>query len=254
MGSSEANIAQAREQAAGSARSAVKSEIEALVLARMEAAGGNLAQVARFRSFMGEALGVFGTVTDIIDMAVAGYDAMTTPTRMMQRVSAAHGFGYWIFQHLGIPSPLNPPNSFLVMHRERDRSDQSVGRRIDNPDYSTDGGLTAADWNSNWRRGVQDSFRNLGTRMHNMVRTGQIQRALQERLSRNAVHGQSYADVHGQSYEALSSQYRVLLLAPRFGSPAAAAGGFFLSSLRNAARMEKEANLRLYRQFPYNPR
>lgn len=241
----QAHIAQTRGHAASSARSAVQGEIETLVLERMEAAGGNLAELARFRSFVGEALGILGTVSDIVDMAVAGYEAMTTPTRMLCRVSAAHGFGYWVFQHLNISSPLNPPNSFLVMQRARDDSDRSIGRRIGNPNFSSDGGLTAADWNSNWRRGVRDSLRTVENTMANMIRTGRMQRALQEALPG--------ADAHGQSHEAMASQYRVVVLAQRFGSPAAAAGGFFLSSLEKASGMERLPNLRLYRQFPYNP-
>lgn len=247
MGSNQENIAQMREHVAGSARSAIESEIEALVLARMESAGGNLAQLARFRSFMGEALGIFGTVTDIIDMAVAGYEAMTTERRMLMRVSAAHGFGYWMFKHTNITSPLNPPNSFLLFHRESDASDQDVGRRIGNLDYSTDSGITAAKWNIAWRRGVLDCFGTLETRMRRMATTGQLQRALQSRLGSRAV-------IYGQLHQDSVNQYRFLFLAPKLGSPAAAAGGFFLSSLQNVSPVEREANLSLYRQFPYNPR
>lgn len=178
MGLPPSNIQQTREHAAGSVRSAIQGEIEALVLGRMESAGGRLAELARFRSFVGEVLGVYGTVTDIIDMAVAGYEAITIQRRMLMRVSAAHGFGYWIFKNPNIISPLNPPNSFLVLQRGLDQSDQSIGRRIGNSDFSTDGGLTANDWNSIWRMGVQETFRNLESGMRRMAQTGKLRRTL----------------------------------------------------------------------------
>ncbi len=226
--------------------SAIQGEIESVVLARMNSAGGNLAHLARFRSFFSEALGLYGTVTDIIDMAVAGYEAMTINSRMLMRVSAAHGFGYWIFQdRLRVTRPSNPPNSFLVMHRESDRRDQGIGSRTGNQDFSSDGGLTSADWNIIWQRGFRNSLQIMDNRARDMHRSGVMQRSLQNRMSR--------AQVFQQSYAAIASQYRSVILAPKFISPAAAAGGYFLSSLHNASGIERDMNLRLYRQFPYNP-
>lgn len=247
MGSGQTDGARVRAQAVSAGTSALQSEIESVVLARAADVGGNIAQVARYRAFMTEALGIYGTVSDIVDMAVAGYEAMTGPRRMLMRVSAAHQFGYWSHQHLNLHNPINPPNAFLVMHRERDAADQAIGETDDNTNFSSDGGLTSVDWNIAWRSGVQGCNRNLTAKMNNMVRSGSLQRALQDRLGPNA-------DIQRQSQAAMINQYCVLFMAPKFGSPAAAAGAFFLSSLQNATGLEKQMNLRLYRQFPYNPR
>ena len=228
------------------ARTKFFDEIRSVVLTRMTNSGGRIAEIARFRSFVGEALGVFGTVSDIIDMAIAGYEAMTVERRMLMRVSAAHGFGYWMFQHQNVHNPRNPPNEFLVMHRENDDSDTRIGEEIGNANFSTDGGLTSYDWNIIWQEGVRSSQSTLERQMRSMMRNGSLQRALQERLTTSA-------GIHSQSYEQMANQYRFLILAPQLGSPAVAAGGFFLASLRGVNDLEKEMNLRLYRRFPYNP-
>lgn len=237
---------QVQATASSAAQGAIQSEIESVILGRMEVAGGNLARLARFRSLMTEALGIIGHVNDIIDMAMAGFEAMTTPRRMLRRVAASHGFGYWAFQHTNISSPLNPPNSFLMMHRERDRRDRNIARAVNNPNFSSDGGLTSADWNIIWRRGVQSTITGMQNRMAQMATRGLLQPVLEQHLGPRV-------DIRRQSREAIVNQFRIVTMCPKLGSPSTAAGGFFLSSLKDATDLEKQMSLRLYRQFPYNP-
>ena len=192
-------------------------------------------------------MGVVSWVSDIIEMAQAGFHSMTAPRQKVMRVSAAHGFGYWVFQHTSIHNPINPPNSFLVMHRKRDQFDRGIAQRTNNPNFSTDGGLTSADWNIIWRQGVQGSTGGVQSQLMELARRGRLQPVLEELLG-------PHANVRGQSNEAIVNQYRVLVMCPKFGSPSAAAGSFFLSSLADVtSELERDMGLRLYRQFPYNP-
>lgn len=237
---------QVQAEARQAALAAISSEVESIVLDRMVTAGGNIAQFARFRSALGEVLGVIGTVEDIYEMALAGYQAMTIPRRMLIRVAAAHAFGYWTFQHTGIPNPLNPPNSFLVMHRQSDQSDRHIGEVTGNPHFSSDGGLTAADWNTIWRRGVQNTVSGMQTRMMRLALQGRLQTGLESRLGSNVA-------IRSQGDDATTNQYRVVMMCPSFGSPSAAAASFLHSSIKDAPALEREMNLRLYQRFPYNP-
>lgn len=247
MSETPTSSARVRAEASEAAQSAIRGEIESAILGRMTRAGGNIAQLARVRSFMSGVLGVVGTVNDIFDMGRAGFEAMTIQRRMLMRVSAAHGFGYWAFQNLNISNPLNPPNSFLVMQRELDRIDNRIANVTNNNSFSSDGGLTSADWNNIWRRGVLSSRNKMQNRLMQMaVPSSPLHRALEERLP-NAV-------IHGQRREAIVYQYRVVIMCPRLGSPSIAAGAYFLSSLKGVQDQERAMNLRLYQRFPYNPR
>ncbi|MFK7819254.1 MAG: hypothetical protein AB8G99_11080 [Planctomycetaceae bacterium] len=227
-------------------QSAVVSEIESAALGRMEAAGGRVAQLARFRSILGEALGIYGTVKDLIDMAMEGYNALTTQRRMVMRVSSAHGFGYWAFQHANISNPLNPPNSFLILHRKRDEEDRQIGESVGNPNFSSDGGLSSADWNMIWRRGVRNVTGRMQSQLLRMASRGHLQQVLADRFG-------PAANVHRQSHETIANQYKAVVISPRLGSPTAAAFTFFVASLDGAADLEKDMNMRLYQQFPYRP-
>ena len=103
--------------------------------------------MARIRAAYGELMGVIGWGQQIFDIAAVGYEAMTLGRRMTMRVSVAHGFGYWVFQdRLQIDQPSNPPDSFTVAHRESDRADREIGRRINDENFSRDRGLTSSDW------------------------------------------------------------------------------------------------------------
>lgn len=219
------------------------SEIEAIGLDRMQAAGGTLARLGRLRSLMSEALGIIGTVSDIIDMANAGYEAMTTPRRMIMRIAAAHGFGYWVFQESRVRNPRNPPNAFLIMHRDHDRADARIGQRIGNPDFSSDGGLTSYDWNIIWQTGVQQTIRQMDRKMQTLVRTGRAEQRLNEALPG--------AQIHAQHHGAIPAQYRAVIMSRKFGRAEAAAGAHFLASLKGINEIEQQANLSLYRRFPY---
>ena len=246
MGLSPHNIARARSNAAGQIENAIKDEIEGLIMGRIEMTGGRLAQMARFRSFVGTVMGNLSRVTDILDMAFAGFHGMTTQRRNTTRVAAAHAYGYWVFQDRGLTNPINPPNSFLIMHRQQDRADAQIGQRTGNSSFSSDDGHSAYDWNSFWRSGVQGCLSDLEDRMYYIFRSGELQSILQNRFGDNA-------QVHIQTYDQCINQYRTVFLAPGFGSPTLAAGAFLMASLKGEREMEIADALRLYQQFPYAP-
>ncbi len=230
-------------QSAQAIADALWAELEAVGLERMQQAGGVLAGLSRLRSLYGQAMGVYGTAKDLIEILDAMYEAMTTPRRMTMRVASAHAFAYWVFQERQVHNPMNPPNDFLVMHRNRDQEDAEIGQRTGNPDFSSDGGLTSYDWNIVWRQGVQQTLTKLDRRMAELHRTGEAERALREALPG--------AEVHGQDMGHIASQYRPVIMARRFGRPEAAAKSHFVLSLKSASEVEQRSNISLYARFPY---
>lgn len=236
-------VSTARHQAADALVSALQGEIESAGLEFAQRQGGVLAGLARVRGLYSSIMGIYGHGKNLYDMGVAGVEAMTTPRRMTMRVAAAHAFGYWVFQERGVHNPVNPPNPFLVMHRARDQNDTSVGVRIGREGYSTDGGLSSADWNIIWREGALGKLRVLNENMSRMIRSGAAVSELQNRLPSARFSGQSQAQI--------ASQYRAVVLAPRFRRPEVAAGGYFLASLAGVNETEQQSNVSLYRRFPY---
>lgn len=236
-------VSMARGDAADRLSDALQGEIESVGLDIAQRQGGMLGGLARVRGLYTSIMGVYGHGTDLWDMGVAGYEAMTTPRRMTMRLAAAHAFGYWIFQERGAHNPVNPPNPFLVMHREQDQSDAAIGARIGRENYSTDGGLSAADWNIIWRRGALGKLRVLNENMDGLIRSGVAASELREKLRG--------ARISEQSPSQIAAQYRTLIMAQRFRSPRVAAGGYFLGSLAGVNEIEQQSNLSLYRRFPY---
>ncbi|MDJ0643359.1 MAG: hypothetical protein QNJ15_11115 [Erythrobacter sp.] len=236
-----------RGQARDAMQAALVAEIESVVLDRMSDAGGVLAKVSRIRSAFGEVMGVVGQIQDIIAMAMAGYEAMTTERRMVRRTAAAHGFGYWAFQHQIRRQPLQPPANFTADNIASDAQDRSIGQRTGNSDFSSDGGLTAAEWNNIWRDAVRTTVTGLDTRLRTQIARGRVQTRLQERFG-------SALRFDRQSPQAIATQYRTMVICAGFGhSPSAAAGGFLVTMLKGKPRVEIEPNLRLYRRYPYGP-
>ena len=232
-------------QARDAARGAFLSEVEALALGYAERRGGIAAGLARIRSGLSEVLGVLGTIDDIRQMAMAGFEAMTTERRITYRVAAAHGFGYWTFQHQNPPRPHNPPNALLVRARASDARDRRTARTIGNPNYSSDGGLTSADWNNIWRRGAINTINSTQDRLRSQVRRGVAERTLRERLG-------NQAQISGQSPQVIADQYRVVVICPQFANnPSFAAASFLGILLKGAPDLERDATLREYARFPY---
>lgn len=223
-------------------RGAVIGEIESVVVTRLSSVSGVVGRIARARALYSSIAGPIGMALDIIDMAAAGYQAMTTQRRIMSRVAAAHAYGYWCFKHTNPRRPVNPPNSFLVMHREQDANDADIGARIGREDYSSDSGFTSRDWNRHWRSAALDRLDTLESHLRMMARRGILQRKLRDTIG---------PVVHGETYEVMANQYRAIFLASKFGSPSVAASCYLLCSLQGVADIEKEATIRFYQRFPY---
>lgn len=236
-----------RNQARDAVQGALVSEIESVILDRMGSAGGALAKIARIRSAFSEALGAYGMLVDIMRMAAAGYEAMTTERRMVARVASAHAFGYWVFQDRLRQVPGTPPHDFTMRNIANDTRDRRIARSTGNDNFSSDGGLTSADWTRIWRNAVQEMLSGLDQRVAGQARSGALANRMQSRFG-------SALRLNGQTPQQIAALYRAMVLCPSCGqSPETAAGGLLISMLEGKPRLEQEMNLRLYRQFPYAP-
>jgi len=235
-------------EAADAMRGAILDEIQDVALDRMADAGGTIALVSRAASAVASTLSIFGDIKNIYDMAVAGYRAFTIPRRRVERVAAAHAFGYWVFQYPGMHPPTEMPLGFQRAMYESDAQDRDTGRRIGNANYSSDGGLSAADWQNIWSSSARNTISGLESELQEKARRGRLDAGL-----RDALGGR--AQVTGQSASDIATQYRLVVIGGDFRrSPALAARAFLLGSLKEEdSHLARDAILRFYARYPYNP-
>lgn len=235
-------------EAADAMRGAIFDEILDASFDRMADAGGTLALVSRAASSVASILSIYGEISNIYDMAVAGYRAFTIPRRSVERVAAAHAFGYWVFQNPGTHPPTEMPIGFQRAMYDSDAEDRDVGRRIGNPGYSSDGGLSAADWRNIWGSSARSTISGLESELQRKATRGQLDPGL-----RDAMDG--HAMVSGQSPSVIAQQYRLIVIGGGFQRNAElAARSFLLGSLKQEdSHHARSAIMRLYARYPYYP-
>lgn len=231
-------------------RSAVLNEIRDAVmdhLAREESARV-LRLASRAASTVISIVGLWDQLNEFYDMALAGYEAYTIPRRKVERVAAAHAFGWWVFQNPGTRPPKTMPLGFQHEMQEDDERDAHIALVDDNPNFSSDGGLSTARWQSIWQWSVGRTVSGLETELLAKAASGEL-----TRLLRDATGGHALAD--GQTDSDIATQYRLMMIAPPFErSPELAARSHLLGALMEEdSHHARSAIMRFYARYPYRP-
>jgi|GEM_PF-6600795 len=236
-------------EAASAMRSAILDEIRDASFDRMADAGGTLALVSRAASTVASALSIYGEINNIYEMGVAGYRAFTIPRRRVERVAAAHAFGYWVFQYPGMRAPTGSPPGFQREMQDSDAEDREVARRIGNPNYSSDGGLSAAEWRNIWSSSARSTISGLESELQDKASRGQLTPGLREAMGGHEQH------LASQPATDIATQYRLMVIGGGFRrNPAIAARAFLLGSLKEEdSHHARDAILRFYARYPYSP-
>lgn len=231
-------------------RSAIIDEIRDATLDHLgrEDAARVLRLASRAASAVFSIVGLWDQLNDFYDMALAGYEAFTIPRRKVERVAAAHAFGWWVFQNPGTLPPKTMPIGFQREMQESDESDAHIALVDGNPNFSSDGGLSTARWQGIWQWSVGRTISGLETELLAKAASGELARIL-----RDASGGHALAE--GQSDSDIATQYRLMKIAPPFRqTPELAARSHLLGSLQvEDSHHARSAIMRFYARYPYRP-
>lgn len=231
-------------------RSAVIDEIRDATLDHLgrEDATRVMRLISRAASTVFSIVGLWDQLNDFYDMALAGYEAFTIPRRRVERVAAAHAFGWWVYQNPDTRPPKDMPLGFTREMRDSDASDREIARKIGNPNFSTDGGLSAAQWQNIWRTSAGRTITRLESELQEKASSGQLIPPLRDAMGG---HGQ----VEGQSAEDIATQYRLIVIGGGFRrSPALAARSYLIGSLSEEdSHHARDAIIRFWARYPYRP-
>lgn len=241
------------DQAAEAMRSAIIDEIRDATLDHLgrEEATQTLRLISRAGTAMATALGVFGEVKNIYEMAMSVIDAWRLESRMVQRVAAAHAFGYWVYQRHGTYPPVQMPIGFQREMFASDRADRELGERIGRTDFSTDNGLSASDWQNKWSSAAYATMRGLDSALLDKAERGVLNPPLREALGSQVVLANPGRG-NREAAQNLANLYRSVVIGATFRqSPALAARAFLLGSLSDEDSASRNYALRCFARNPY---
>ncbi len=211
----------------------VKAEAQNDILRYLHIPSDQFAEAQEIVGMTRAALGgsALAAASVLVNMFMAGVEAMQAGQRQRDCLCSAYTFGYWVFSNRGMSAPSQPPADLHRRNLEEDRRGN----------YDR---VSASRLAERWR----DCHRETLHRLDRSVSVGVMRNEL-HRVMRGA--NEAVANARAPQ---VRNWFKVTVLAREFGNdPRIAASVFFLETIKNLSDVERQVATILYRRHPYTP-